>query len=149
MSIRRFVATGAIAAVVAVGCALPAAAQGQAGGAAPAQGGPPPAAQGGRGGGGGGFGGGPPPFTPTAGAKDMKSVLYNWTWHMGMLRGQAEPELIGTLDYHAEGTIQVSGQPCTLTKYRVQANYQIPGMRAQIECKRANGQTYSNVETFA
>ena len=57
---------------------------------------------------------------------------------------------IKTLDYHAEGgTIQVDGQPCTLTKYRIQANYQIPGYRAQIECTRANGQKYKNVETMS
>jgi hypothetical protein len=84
------------------------------------------------------------------GAKDLKSVLFNWTWRMGMLRSGAEAELIKTLDYHAEGgTIQVDGQPCTLTKYRVQANYQVPGYRAQIECTRANGQKYSNVETVS
>ena len=90
------------------------------------------------------------PFTPTAGAKDLKSVLFNWTWRMGMLRSGNESELVKTLDYHAEGgTIQVDGQPCTLTKYRVQANYQVPGYRAQIECTRANGQRYSNVETVS
>ncbi|HEV8395569.1 MAG TPA: hypothetical protein VGQ37_14920 [Vicinamibacterales bacterium] len=118
-----------------------------------AQGGPPAGAQG-RGGAGapgrgrGAFDAGP--FTPTPGAKDLKSVLFNWTWRMGMLRSGAESELIKTLDYHAEsGTIQVDGQPCTLTKYRVQANYQVPGYRAQIECTRANGQKYSNVETVS
>ena len=116
-----------------------------------AQGGPPQGPPG---------GGGPPgrgrgafdagPFTPTPGAKDLKTVLFNWTWHMGMLRSGAEAELIKTLDYHAEGgTIQVDGQPCTLTKYRVQANYQVPGWRTQIECTRANGQKYSNVETVS
>jgi hypothetical protein len=125
MSFRRCVATGAFAAAFAMCSVLPANAQG-----------------------GGGFGGGPPPFTPEAGAKDLKSVLYNWVWHVGMLRGQAENELIGTLDWHGEGTIQVDGQPCTTTKLRVQANYQIPGYRTQIECRRANGQTYSNVETL-
>jgi hypothetical protein len=108
-------------------------------------------AGGGRGGrGGGGFGGDAGPFTPTPGAKDLKSVLFNWTWHMGMLRSGAESELIKTLDYHgASGTIQVDGQPCTLTKYRVQANYQVPGWRTQIECVRANKQKYSNVETVS
>ena len=119
-----------------------------------AQGGPPPGAQGPGGGGAPGRGGrgafDAGPFTPAAGAKDLKSVLFNWTWHMGMLRSGAESELIKTLDYHAEGgTIQVDGQPCTLTKYRVQANYQVPGYRAQIECTRANGQKYSNVETVS
>ena len=127
MSFRRSVATGALACVVAMSSVLPAGAQG----------------------GGGGLGGGPPPFTPAAGAKDLKSVLYNWTWHMGMLRGQAEPELVGTLEYQAEGTIQVDGRPCALTKYRISANYQIPGYRTQIECKRSNGETYSNVETIS
>jgi hypothetical protein len=127
MSFRRCVATGALAAAFAMCSVLSANAQG---------------------GGGGGFGGGPPPFTPEAGAKDLKSVLYNWTWHVGMLRGQAENELIGTLDWHGEGTVQIDGQACTTTKLRVQANYQIPGYRTQIECRRANGQTYSNVETL-
>jgi hypothetical protein len=69
---------------------------------------------------------------------------------MGMLRSGNESELVKTLDYHAEGgTIQVDGQPCALTTYRVQANYQIPGYRTQIECTRANGQKYSNVETIS
>jgi hypothetical protein len=129
MSFRRSVATAACAAAFALCSMLPVNAQG-------------------GGGGGGGFGGGAPPFTPEAGAKDLKSVLYNWAWHVGMLRGQAENELIGTLDWHGEGTVQVDGQPCTTTKLRVQVNYQIPGYRTQIECRRANGQTYSNVETL-
>jgi len=25
------------------------------------------------------FGGGPPPYTPAAGAKDLRAVLFNWT----------------------------------------------------------------------
>ncbi len=87
---------------------------------------------------------------PTPGAKDLKTVLFNWTWHMGMLRSGAESELVKTLDYHAAGgTIQVDGQPCTLTKYRVQANYQVPGYRAQIECTRSTNKKYSNVETVS
>src|SRR5688572_13015084 len=30
--------------------------------------------------------GGGSEYTPAAGAKDLKSVLFNWAWHMGMLR---------------------------------------------------------------
>ena len=159
---RRSLAIGVLAVLVAMshvesgraqGQGAPAAPRGQ--GAAPPQGaGAPPA--GGRGAGapqgrgGGGFGGDAGPFTPTPGAKDLKSVLFNWTWHMGVLRSGAESELVKTLDYHAaSGTIQVDGQPCTLTKYRVQANYQVPGWRTQIECVRANKQKYSNVETVS
>src|SRR5438270_9366436 len=108
-------------------------------------------AQGGRGGGGRGGGlFGAAAFTPPAGAKDLKSVLYNWTWHMGMLRSGDEAELVKTLEYQAEsGTIQVNGQPCALKKYRISANYQIPGYRTQIECTRANGQAYKNIETMS
>ena len=53
----------------------------------------------------------PPPYTPAEGAKDAKSVLFNWPWHMGMLRGIEEHELAVTLEYRGEGTIQVNGQP--------------------------------------
>jgi hypothetical protein len=69
---------------------------------------------------------------------------------MGMLRSGNESELVKTLEYQAEGgTIQVNGQPCALKKYRVSANYQVPGYRTQIECTLANGQTYKNVETMS
>ena len=30
---------------------------------------------------------GPPPYTPAANARDLKSVLFNWGWHMVQLRG--------------------------------------------------------------
>jgi hypothetical protein len=163
---RRTLATAVIAVLVAMSpmmseLARSQAAQGQgaappAAGAAPQapaaggrEGAAPQGRAGGRGGGGGGRGDAGA-FTPPPGAKDLKSVLFNWTWHMGMLRSGAESELIKTLDYHAaSGTIQVDGQPCTLTKYRVQANYQVPGWRTQIECTRPNKQKYSNVETLS
>lgn len=80
----------------------------------------------------------------------MKDVLYNWTWHMGMLRSGAESELIKTMDYHgASGNVQVNGQPCTLTKYHLQANYMIPGYRIAINCTRPNKQPYSVVENMS
>jgi hypothetical protein len=141
---RRTLATGVFVLLVAIS---------QVQGQGPGAGAPPPAGRGagapqGRGAGGGRGDAGP--FTPAPGAKDLKSVLFNWAWHMGMLRSGAESELVKTLDYHAaSGTIQVDGQPCTLTKYRVQANYQVPGWRTQIQCVRANKQKYSNVETVS
>ena len=92
-------------------------------------------------------GGGPPArYTPAPGARDLRAVLFNWAWYMGMLRGAGENESVATLELKATGTIQVDGQPCRLTKYRISNNYQIPGERIQIACTRANGQTYSNVE---
>src|SRR6266581_6249290 len=118
--------------------------------APPPPGAPPAGAQGRGGPGGPGRGGRGTAFTPTPGAKDLKTVLYNWTWHMGMLRSGNESELVKTLEYQADaGTIQVNGQPCALKKYRISANYQTPGYRTQIECTRPNGQTYKNVETMS
>src|SRR5437763_902664 len=76
----------------------------------------------------------PPPYRPAAGAKDLRAVLFNWTWYMGMLRGVDEHELIVSLEYQGKGTIQVDGQPCTLTKYRMSTNYQTPGQRVQYTC---------------
>jgi hypothetical protein len=168
---RRTLATGVLALLVAIsqvesGQSQGQPARGQGAGAPRGQGAGAPREQGAEapaGLGAGGRGAGAPqgrgagggrgdagPFTPTPGAKDLKSVLFNWTWHMGMLRSGAESELIKTLDYHAaSGTIQVDGQPCTLTKYRVQANYQVPGWRTQIQCTRLNKQKYSNVETVS
>ena len=145
---RRSLAIGVLAVLVAMSGVTAwgqaPAAQGPAAPAAGAQG------RGGQGAGGPGRGARGAAFTPAAGAKDLKSVLYNWTWHMGMLRSGNESELVKTLEYQAEGgTIQVNGQPCALKKYRISANYQIPGYRTQIECTRPNGQTYKNVETMS
>ena len=94
-------------------------------------------------------GGAPARYTPAPGAKDLRAVLFNWAWYMGMLRGAGENESVATLELKATGTIQVDGQPCRLTKYRISNNYQIPGERIQIACTRADGQTYSNVEVVS
>ena len=48
-----------------------------------------------------------------------------------------------------KGTMQVDGQPCTITKYRASTNYQTFAQRNQYTCTRANGQTYSNVEVVS
>jgi hypothetical protein len=63
-----------------------------------------------------------------------------------MLRASEEHELVASLEYQGIGAIQVDGQPCTLTKYRISNNYQTTGERIQYTCTRPNGQTYSNVE---
>ena len=65
---------------------------------------------------------------------------------MGMLRAVAEQDLIATLEYLATGTVSVSGQPCTLTKYRVTINYQMSGMRAEISCTRPGGQNHEEIQ---
>ena len=92
---------------------------------------------------------GPPPYTPAPNAKDLKSVLFNWGWHMVQLRGLDEHELAVSLEYTGKGTVQVEGQPCTLTRYRSSTNYQTPGQRIQYTCTRANGQAYSTIEVVS
>lgn len=92
---------------------------------------------------------GPARYTPPKGARDLKAVLFNWAWYMGMLRGPQEIESVATLELKASGTIQVDGQPCRLTKYRISNNYQTTAERIQIACTRSNGQTYQNVEVVS
>ena len=89
------------------------------------------------------------PYTPAKDAKDLKAVLFNWMWHMGMLKGHDERDMVATLEYQGTGTIQVDGQPCTLTKFRASTNYQTFSQRIQYACTRANGQKYSNIEVVS
>ena len=65
-------------------------------------------------------------------------------WHTGMLRGIDERDMVATLEYQGKGTIQVDGQPCTLTKYRASTNYQTLGSGFSTPARAPNGQTYSN-----
>jgi hypothetical protein len=88
-------------------------------------------------------------YTPAPGAKDLKATLFNWFWHMGMLRGPQEIEAVATLEHQATGTTQIDGQPCKLTRYRVSTNYQVAGQRIQYTCTRPNGQQYSNIEVVS
>jgi hypothetical protein len=126
----------------------PAGAQGGAGGRGAGAQAPAGDAQGrgaGRGGGGGGA-----PYTPAAGAKDLRATLFNWMWHQGMLKGADERDMVATFEYQAKGgTIQVDGQPCTLSKFRQSTNYQTFSQRIQYTCTRPNKQTVSNIEVVS
>jgi hypothetical protein len=140
---RRLV-HGALIALLAAGAAstafaqapAPAAGRGAGAAGAPAQGG------------GGGRGGAP--YTPAAGAKDLRAVLFNWMWHQGMLKGADERDMVATLEYQAKGgTIQVDGQPCTLSRFRESTNYQTFSQRIQYACTRPNKQPVSNIEVVS
>src|SRR5215470_11965753 len=143
-----------VAIAVALTFSAPSSASAQARGAAPAaspaQGGPGAGAggAGAQGGGRGGRGGGAL-YTPAAGAKDLKSVMFNWAWYMGMLRSSEEYDLIMSLEYQGKGTMQVDGQPCNVTKYRTSISYQTSGERIRITGTRPNGQSCSNVEVLS
>jgi hypothetical protein len=91
----------------------------------------------------------PEPYTPAKDAKDLKSVLFNWMRNQGMLKGHDERDMVAMFEYQGKGTIQVDGQPCTLTKYRASTNYQTFSQRIQYACTRPNGQTYSNIEVVS
>lgn len=90
-----------------------------------------------------------PEYTPAPGAKDLKSVLFNWAWHMGMLRSTEEYDLIMSLVYQGEGTIQVDGQPCNVTMYRADISYQTSGERIRITGTRPDGQSCSDIEVLS
>src|SRR5262249_17611300 len=89
------------------------------------------------------------PYTPATNAKDLKAVLFNWMWGMGMLKGTDERDMVASLEYQGKGTIQVDGQPCTLTKFRTSTNYQTYSQRIQYACTRPNGQNLSNIEVVS
>jgi hypothetical protein len=96
-----------------------------------------------------GFGPVKEPYTPAADAKDLKSVLFKWMWSMGMLKGHDERDMVASLEYQGKGTIQVEGQPCTLTKYRSSTNYQSFSQRINYTCTRSSGEAYSNIEVVS
>ena len=77
-------------------------------------------------------------------------MIFNWMWHQGMLKGTDERDMVHTLVYQAKGgTIQVDGQPCTLSRFRETTNYQVFAQRIQYTCTRPNKQTYSNIEVVS
>src|SRR6202020_2593431 len=132
MAVLRKIFGTSIAIAVALTVSEPSSGFAQAGGSAPAapgQGDPEAGAGGGGQGGGRGGRSSGPRYTPAAGAKDLKAVLFNWAWYMGMLRSSEERDLMMTLEYQGKGTIQVDGQPCTVTKYRTSISYQTSGER--------------------
>jgi hypothetical protein len=88
-------------------------------------------------------------YTPAPGAKDLKSVLFNWAWHMGMLRSTEEYDLLMSLVYQGTGTVQVDGQPCNVTMYRSDISYQRSGERIRITGTRPNGQSCDTIEVLS
>ena len=142
-ALRKFFGTS-LAFAVALTVSEPSSAFAQAP-AAPAQGGAGGGGQGGRRGGRRGA----PLYTPAAGAKDLKAVLFNWAWYMGMLRSSEERDLMMSLEYQGKGTVQVGGQPCNVSKYRTSISYQTSGERIQYTGTRPNGQACSNVEVLS
>ncbi len=139
---KRIMGTS-VAIVATLMISVPSLSRAQARGAAPTTG--DQAAAQGR----GGRGRGAPPYTPAAGAKDLKGVLFNWAWYMGMLRSSEEYDVLMTLEYQGKGTMQVNGQPCNLTKYRTSITYQNSGERIQMVGTRPNGQSCNTIEALS
>ena len=124
MTVRPPAASIAIAIIVSLACPLAAMAQGRAARV-------------------------PEPYTPAKDARDLRAVLFNWMRNQGMLKGHDERDMVASLEYQGKGTIQVDGQPCTLTRYRSSTNYQSFSQRIQYACTRSNGQAYSNIEVVS
>jgi len=146
MASRRRMMWTSVAIVATLLTGVPSLSRAQAQGPGPAAGAQAPA-QGGGGRGGGR--GGAPPYTPAAGAKDLKAVLFNWAWYMGMLRSSEEYDVLMTLDYQGKGTMQVNGQPCNVTMYRSDISYRASGERIRITGTRPNGQSCSTIEVVS
>jgi len=91
----------------------------------------------------------PPPTSKAAASGDRKSVVFNWMWYMGILRGVQEVDAVATLELQATGSIQVQGQACKLMNYRASINYQVSGMRVQYTCTLPNGQSHKAIEVVS
>src|SRR5690554_4109882 len=90
-----------------------------------------------------------PEYTPAPDAKDLKSVLFNWAWHMGMLRSTEEYDLIMSLVYEGTGTVLVDGQACNVTSYRSDISYQTSGERIRITGTLPNGESCDAIEVLS
>jgi len=143
MTFRRNLSWTSVAFAAALAIGVPSLAGAQARGAGPAGGDQAAAGQG------QGRGRGAPPYTPAAGAKDLKAVLFNWGWYTGMLRSSEEYDVLMSLDYQGKGTMQVGGQPCNVTMYRSDISYQASGERIRITGTRPNGQSCSTIEVLS
>src|SRR5262249_44489806 len=87
------------------------------------------------------------PYTPAANAKDLKAVLFNWMWGMGMLKGTDERDMVASLEYQSKaGTIQVDGQTCALTTFRASTNYQTYSQRIQYSSTLPTDQNLPNIK---
>ena len=146
MTFRRSLIWTSVAFAAALTIGVPSVVGAQASGAGPAAG---AQAAAGQGQGGGGGRGGAPLYTPAPGAKDLKAVLFNWAWYTGMLRSSEEYDLLMSLDYQGQGTMQVGGQPCNVTMYRSDISYQTSGERIRITGTRPNGQSCSTIEVLS
>ena len=144
MASRKGMMWKSVAIAAALMISVPSLSSAQARGAAPAGDGQAPAQGQGR-----GRGNAAPPYTPAPGAKDLKSVLFNWAWYMGMLRSSEEYDVLMTLDYQGKGTMQVNGQPCNVTMYRSDISYRASGERIRITGTRPNGQSCNTIEVVS
>jgi hypothetical protein len=92
----------------------------------------------------------PPPTADAAARGDVNTVVFNWMWYMGMIRGVDEIDAAAMFELRkASGTIRVAGQPCTLANYRASINYQVSGMRVQYTCTLPNGQMRRGIEVIS
>src|ERR1700737_2337490 len=92
-----------------------------------------------------------PPSVPDAiAAGDVNAVLFNWMWYLGMIRGTNERDSVAMFElWKSTGTIRLGEQPCKLTNYRLDINYQVSGLRARYACKLPNGQVRSAIEVVS
>jgi len=146
MATRKMLWTS-VAIVAALSAPSLADAQGRGAAPAPAAGAQAPAQDGGGGRGRGGFNN--PPFTPAPGSKDLKSVMFNWGWYMGMLRSNEEYDVLMTLDYQGKGTMQIGGQPCNVSLYRSDISYRASSERIRVTGTRPNGQSCNTIEVVS
>jgi serine protease AprX len=80
---------------------------------------------------------------------DRQTVLQDWANALGMSGDLAANDELTSIEYWGTGTVNVQGQPCTLTDYHASIKYQVPGMRVEFACVDPRGQAHHEIHVVA
>ena len=67
------------------------------------------------------------PYTPAPDAKDLKAVLFNWMWDMGMLKGHDERDMVAIARISGQG--HDSGGRAAVHADEISREHQLPDVQ--------------------
>ena len=68
------------------------------------------------------------PYTPAPDAKDLKAVLFNWMWGMGMLKGHDERDMVAIARISGQG--HDSGGRTAVHAHEISCEHQLPDLQS-------------------
>jgi hypothetical protein len=90
------------------------------------------------------------PYTPAAGARDLRAVLFNWFWHQGMLKGTDERDMVATLEYQARRAAPFRWT-ASRARCRVSREHELSDLQSadSVHLHAPDKQTVSNIEVVS